>query len=164
MPRQALNKMTRKLLNRDVEIRCATTADLSGMTGLLCELFSIETDFTPDVRLQRQGLANLMKDQNANLLVAVVKSEIVGMCTLQQLVSTAEGGIVGIVEDLVITESYRGSGIGGMLLDRIEEIAQRKHMRRLQLLTDIENEDALHFYDKHGWEKLHLIAMRKKFS
>lgn len=164
MPKQAISKMTRKLLNRDVVIRTANTSDLGSMTGLLGELFSIEADFNPDVRRQRQGLANLMTDENATLLVAVDGKEIVGMCTLQRLISTAEGGTVGMVEDLVVAESHRGEGIGGMLLDRIEAIAQEQHMSRLQLLTDIGNESALHFYDEHGWEKLHLIAMRKHFG
>jgi len=86
------------------------------------------------------------------------------MCTLQPLTSTAEGGIVGIVEDLVITEAWRGKGVGAKLLDEIEKIAQEQQMSRLQLLTDMNNEEPLQFYDKHGWDRLHLVAMRKKFN
>lgn len=164
MPKKAIKNMTRKLLSREVTVRAATTADLGGMTKLLGELFTIEQDFTPDVRRQRLGLASLMASRETTLLVAVIKKEIVGMCTLQPLISTAEGGTVGIVEDLVVSESRRGQGIGALLLDAIEETAREQHLRRLQLLTDLDNEDALRFYSKHKWEKLHLIAMRKKFD
>lgn len=164
MPNKTIQLMRHKLINRDVSIRPATTADLGSMTSLLGELFSIEEDFTPDVRRQRQGLACLMASPKTTLLVAVTRKEIIGMCTLQPLTSTAEGGIVGIVEDLVITEAWRGKGVGAMLLDAIEKIAQEQQMSRLQLLTDMNNEEALQFYDKHGWDRLHLIAMRKKFD
>ncbi len=163
-----MTKTIRKIANRiqqgEITIRNATTADLGGMTSLLGELFSIESDFTPDVRRQRQGLASLMATKDATLLVAVEKKQIVGMCTLQPLISTAEGGTVGMVEDLVVSEKRRGRGIGAMLLTRIEEIARERQMSRLQLLTDLDNEQALEFYNKHQWERLNLIAMRRKFG
>ncbi len=164
MPHQTIRRMTRKFLNREVVIRTAVTADLGSMTSLLGELFSIEADFTPDVRRQRQGLATLMASNNTTLLVAAAKETIIGMCTLQPLVSTAEGGTVGIIEDLVVTKMWRGKGVGGLLLNSIEEVARRQNMSRLQLLTEVDNNRAMQFYGKHRWEKLHLIAMRKRFS
>lgn len=161
---KTIRKIADKLQKNEVTIRNATTADLGGMTTLLGELFTIEADFTPDVRRQRQGLASLMATADATLLVAVEKKKIVGMCTLQPLISTAEGGTVGMVEDLVVSEKSRGRGIGGKLIDRIEEIAKERQMSRLQLLTDLDNDQALEFYNKHQWERLNLIAMRRKFS
>ena len=161
---KGIRKIVGRLQNSEVTIRNATIADLLGMTTLLGELFTIESDFTPDVRRQREGLAQLMGSKDATLLVAVEKKKIVGMCTLQPLISTAEGGTVGMVEDLVVSEKWRGRGIGGMLLDRIEEIANAQQISRLQLLTDLDNEQALEFYNKHQWERLNLIGMRKKFS
>jgi len=156
--------MAGRLLNGEVTIRNAVRSDLAGMSSLLEELFTIETDFTPDVRRQRQGLARLMASEESTLLVAVDGKQIVGMCTLQPLISTAEGGTVGIVEDLVVAGKWRGRGIGARLLDRIEEIAQSRQMSRLQLLTDLDNAGALSFYQKHRWEKLKLIAMRRRFA
>lgn len=164
MNTKPIKKITRKLLGNDVVIRTATTTDLGSMTSLLNELFNIEKDFTPDVRRQRQGLACLMGRNEATLLVAVARNKIVGMCTLQPLISTAEGGTVGLVEDLVVSQKWRSKGVGGMLLGVIETTAREQSMSRLQLLTDMENIEAMHFYDKHHWEKLHLIGMRKKFS
>ncbi|OIQ03033.1 MAG: GNAT family N-acetyltransferase [Zetaproteobacteria bacterium CG06_land_8_20_14_3_00_59_53] len=160
--------MVHKLVGKKVRIRDACMDDLAGMTGLLGELFSIETDFTPDIRRQRLGLVSLMKSRTATLLVAVIgksgdSEKIVGMCTLQPLISTAEGGTVGIVEDLVVSHQWRGQGIGSMLLDAIEETARRQQMRRLQLLTDMANIPAMHFYDMHAWTRTSLINLRKLF-
>jgi len=163
MLRRSIQAMSSRLEGRKVIIRDAKRDDLVSMTGLLGELFQIEADFTPDVRRQRVGLASLMKSATATLLVAVAGDKIVGMCTLQPLISTAEGGTVGIVEDLVVSHAWRGQGIGSMLLDAIEDTARRQHMTRLQLLSDIDNIPALHFYKMHAWCKTGLINLRKLF-
>jgi len=95
------------------------------------------------------------------LLVAEDESEVIGMCSAQTLVSTAEGGIVAIVEDLVVKAPWRGKGIGQLLLKAIEKWG-RKHVLRFQLLCDRENKIALSFYQKNGWKLTQLICLRKK--
>ena len=70
---------------------------------LLGELFSIEADFSFDPEKQRRGLADLLgRGDEACLLVCEREGEVVGMCSVQALVSTAEGGKVGLVEDMVV--------------------------------------------------------------
>ena len=162
MVNSTLQKLRDKGIGKPVTIRKACTADLHTMTGLLSELFNIETDFVPNVRHQRQGLADLMNKPDATLLVAVTGSSIVGMCTLQPLISTAEGGKVGLVEDVVIAASYRKSGIGRKLLKEIEMIARAEGMSRLQLLSDRDNETASAFYEHLGWSTTNMTAYRKK--
>jgi len=161
---KTIRNIAGKFSTRGVKVRTAMVSDLSGMTGLLSELFSLESDFTPNIRKQRQGLGSLMESETATLLVAVTKDEIIGMCTLQPLISTAEGGTVGMVEDLVVTEQWRNKGIGAMLLEAIENIAKEQGMSRLQLLNDKSNETANRFYDNHEWSKTNMIARRKTFK
>jgi len=38
------------------------------------------------------------------------------MCSIQILISTAEGGKVALLEDLVVAENFRNMGIGTKLL------------------------------------------------
>jgi len=163
MANSILNKLKEKGIGKKVIIRKACTDDINAMTSLLSELFNIEADFTPNIRRQRQGLADLMDNRGATLLVAVAGSNIVGMCTLQPLLSTAEGGKVGVVEDLVVADSYRKSGVGRKLLKEIETTARAAGMSRLQLLSDRNNEVASTFYDRLGWATTSMIAYRKKF-
>jgi len=164
MSKYSLGTVKNKLFNSNVVIRPARTDDLSSMTSLLSELFTIETDFSPDIRRQRQGLADLMANAAASILVAVMDNRIVGMCSLQPLISTAEGGTVGMIEDLVVSAAFRRQGIGLALLKNIEQLAQQKNMHRLQLLTNRNNAAALSFYEKFGWHLTHMVAMRKKFG
>lgn len=158
-----MNRIREKISTHGVKVRKATTSDLSSLTNLLGLLFSIESDFTPNIRKQRQGLATLMQTDGATVLVAVFKGKTIGMCTLQPLISTAEGGLVGIVEDLVIAEEWRKKGVGSMLLHEIEAQATAQNMTRLQLLTDKDNDNALQFYKTQQWSRTNMVAMRKTF-
>ncbi len=163
MESKTMKKIGDKLSNIAIKIRRASTDDLSGLTKLLGQFFSMDPDFTPNIRKQRQGLASLMANNDATVLVAVIKGETIGMCTLQPLTSTAEGGVVGIVEDLVVDEKWREKGVGSLLLDAIEKVAVEQNMSRLQLLTAKGNRLTREFYMKHQWLETHMTVMRKTF-
>ncbi len=87
-------------------------------------------------------------------------SEVVGMVTVQLVVSTAEGGFSGLVEDLVVAARERGRGIGRLLLERAEGWARARGASRMQLLADRENARALHFYERAGWRGTRLLCLR----
>ena len=145
-----------------VTIRCANAGDIDTLVSLLQELFSIESDFACDPDKQRRGLELLLAGgQDCCIYVADYQGTAVGMCTLQRLVSTAEGGYVGLVEDLIIARSFRGRGIGRQLLSWIEIRAKTQGLTRLQLLADRTNQPALSFYRKEGWVTTDLVGLRK---
>jgi len=83
------------------------------------------------------------------------------MCTVQTLISTAEGGPVGLIEDVIVHRDYRGTGIGARLLFAAADWARIKGMSRLQLLADYDNRAALNFYASQRWETTRLICLRK---
>lgn len=144
-----------------VVVRQAGAGDLDGLSGLLQVLFALERDFTFDAAKARQGLRLLLAKEDALLLAAEAGGTVVGMCSVQTLISTAEGGPVGMVEDLVVAESWRGRGIGRLLLSEAENWAASRGLTRLQLLTDAGNRPTLDFYDRLGWAETHLVVRRK---
>ena len=117
----------------NVRIREATLADVGELIELLYELFSIESDFTFDKAKQYQGLQLMLQDgKNKRVWVAETDTRrVVGMCTLQILISTAEGGEVGLVEDVVVKKQFRCMGIGRLLLKEMEEWASEAKLLRL---------------------------------
>jgi ribosomal protein S18 acetylase RimI-like enzyme len=130
---------------------------------LLAELFTIEEDFQVDAAKQRVGLELLLNSDNGEIFVAQDNrtQQIVGMCSVQILISTAEGAKVGMVEDLIVTAAYRGQGIGQKLLQYLENWAQQQGLKRLQLLADKNNQPAVDFYARQDWQTTQLIALRK---
>jgi len=137
------------------------------MVGILGSLFSIEQDFAVDPTRQERGLRSLLEDPlRALVLVArpPLGGEPVGMVTLQGLLSTAEGGPVGMVEDLVIHPDWRGQGIGAALLAELQHQARLRGFTRLQLLADQENGPALGFYRHQGWARTRMVCLRRALT
>jgi len=57
------------------------------------------------------------------------------------------------VNDLVVTASVRGRGIGDALLRRAEELARKRGCFRMALVTAGWREDTHRFYGHHGWSE-----------
>lgn len=145
-------------------IRPATLSDTDSLVDLLRELFGIERDFEFDARKQERGLRRMAADASGErcILVAEREGKILGMCSAQVLISTAEGGPAAMVEDMVVFREYRGTGTGKALLDAIVSWAEASGITRLQLLADKDNETALAFYEHIGWRPTGLICLRRK--
>ena len=145
-----------------LHIRKAELADVEKLSSLLTELFSIEQDFEPDDAKQTAGLSMLIESpEQGIILIATYDNDIIGMVSLQILISTAQGSKVGLIEDMVISSKYRKMGIGKMLLNEMENWAKSNSLTRLQLLADTDNHPALKFYTKNNWQSTKLIALRK---
>ena len=129
---------------------------------LLEALFSIEADFLIDSDKQARGLALLITSHKDCVLIAELSGchKIVGMCSIQTLISTAEGGVVGLLEDLIVAADYRQQGIATKLLDAAISWSKLQGLKRLQLLADKNNALALAFYQKQGWQPTQLICLR----
>lgn len=145
-----------------VMIRVALPADLDGLVELLRMLFSIEADFAFDAARQRRGLAMLLVQESAVVLVAEDAGQIIGMCTGQLTISTAEGGFALLVEDVVVAQAWQGRGVGRKLLAALEQWAASRKLGRLQLLADRNNTAALEFYRKLDWQPTELICLRRR--
>ena len=84
----------------------------------------------------------------------------VGMVSAQLVVSTAQGATSAWVEDMVLDAAYRGHGIGKQLLQNALTWAKNKGATRAQLLVDVENIDAVSYYQHLNWEATQLQARR----
>lgn len=132
------------------------------MADLLNELFLIEDDFAVDVEKQSRGLKLLLDTPSAILLVAQSDERVVGMVSVQTLVSTAMGGYVGLIEDVVVCEAYRGRGIGKTLIEALIAASEQQGLKRLSLGADHRNLSAIGFYQKQGFATSHMGLMYRK--
>lgn len=147
-----------------LKIRPAQRDDLEAMVSLLLELFALEEDFSPNPARQRRGLSRLLDGcgKHRCILVAEIDGRVIAMATVQILISTAEGGPVGLVEDVVVRKDSRGRGIGRRLMEAVGSWGAERGLTRLQLLADRNNAKALEFYGKIGWQPTQLVCLRKK--
>ncbi len=145
----------------EVVIEPATFEDLDELSILLGELFSEESDFRPDKERQLLGLRLIFEQPNRGR-VFVLRSDrtIVGMINLLFTISTAEGGFVILLEDLVIHKAFQGKGYGSKLLQHAIDFAKQKNFLRITLLTDRPELRSQHFFKRHGFTESSMMPMR----
>ncbi len=149
-----------------INIRHAKQEDVPQLVEFLKALFAIETDFEFDRHKQSQGLKRLLENDQACILVAESgdNQTLCGLCSIQILLSTAEGGPVGLLEDLFVDMAFRNQGIGSKLLAEAIAWSERQGLTRLQLLADKLNLPALSFYEKQGWQSTQLVCLKKSLA
>jgi len=140
----------------------ATIEDLPALTELVMELFAISGDFTPDRATQERGL-QLVLEQPSRGRIFVIRNRdrIFGMVNLLFTISTARGGFVILMEDVVIHPQHRGQGYGSMLLKYVIDFAKQKQFKRITLLTDRISAESQTFFQKNGFDYSNMIPMRR---
>ena len=142
-------------------IEPATLEDLPLLAELLMDLFAQESDFRPDYNSQIRGLRLILEQPSrGRILVLRSATQIIGMINLLFTISTAEGGFVILLEDLIIHRDFRGQGFGGELLKHAIEYAKQKDFLRITLLTERASEESLVFFEKHGFQRSAMVPMR----
>ena len=151
-------------MGNSIVVRPGRIADIPELIELLDDLFSIEEDFRFDQAKQEDGLRMILESDPDEkvLLVAELEKKIIGMCSAQALISTAEGAKSAMVEDMIVKDGFRGAGIGNLIMNEIISWAKNNNIARLQLLADKNNSKAKSFYKKNDWESTRLICLRRK--
>ncbi len=144
-----------------LEITRAVAEDIPELCLLLEQLFTQEGEFEPDHLAQERGLAAVINSQEiGDILVARHSGEVIGMVNILYTISTALGGRVGILEDMVVLPNWRGSGVGSKLLGHAIESARNSGCKRITLLTDSDNDGAQRFYQRHGFSRSSMVVFR----
>ncbi|MFS4454884.1 N-acetyltransferase family protein [Maribacter sp. 2304DJ31-5] len=146
----------------DFVIRKALPKDMPRVLQLVQELASFEKE--PDAvevtveDLVRDGFG---ADSLFQCFVGEYKDEIVGMALVYPRYSTWKGPVIHL-EDLIVTQKMRGSGLGTALLDRVVTYANTLGVKRICWEVLDWNDPAISFYESKGanvmrdWDVVHL--------
>ena len=149
----------------ELRIEPATLEDLPLMAELLADLFAHEPDFHPDQAKQLRGLRLILEKPNRGRIFVLRNSDrIIAMVNLLFTISTAEGGFVIVLEDLVVHADHRGQGHGSKLLQYAIDFAKQKHFLRISLLTDRVEGRVPDFWRKHGFVESGMVTMRLRLE
>ncbi len=132
-----------------VIIRPAVVTDCPALMGLVRELAIFERE--PDaVTVTQQHFEESGFGNNPVwwAIVAETEEKVVGFALYYIRYSTWKGQRM-YLEDLIVTEEYRGRGIGKMLLDELIEIAKQKGFSGMLWQVLEWNEPAIKFYEKY---------------
>lgn len=151
----------------DCIIRPAVPSDCAAMMDLVRELAHYEK--APDevtVTMEEFIDAGFGTQPTWGAFVAEHNDKIIGISLYYIRYSTWKGRRL-YLEDLIVTEQYRGKGIGKRLLDRTIEYAKEKKYSGMMWQVLDWNEPAIRFYEKYqadfdsGWVNVNLSLDRE---
>lgn len=146
----------------NVVIEFAGAADIPAMADLLHELFTLESDFVPEREKQLAGLGLILDNPSlGRLFVLRIDGRVAGMANALITVSTAQGAPVLLLEDVIVSQAFRGGGHGRALVAHVLDWARGQGMGRVTLLADQDNAPALAFYERLGFAPSAMKVLRK---
>lgn len=83
--------------------------------------------------------------------VATVYNRVIGFVTLYYFEAFHYFGKAAIIQELVVTEEFRGRGVGKALVEFVKEKVSEKHCHGLEVATDLWQSGAKSFYEKCGF-------------
>ena len=91
-----------------------------------------------------------------------ISGKVAGMANALITISTAEGGRVLLLEDVIVYREHRGRGFGRRLVEHVLDWAHGQGMTRVTLLADRENQPALDFYRRLGFETFAYVGVAQE--
>ncbi len=144
-----------------LELAHATLEDIPQLCELLALLFGQEAEFVPDRTKQAAGLRMIITHPEVGrILILRERGAVIAMANLLFTVSTALGGRVALLEDVIVHPTHRSGGVGSQLVQAAVEFARAEDCLRITLLTDRDNDAAQRFYRRHGFEPSSMLPMR----
>ena len=143
-------------------IRNAKKSDMPQVLALIKELAVFEKE--PDaveVTISDLEIDGFSKNPSFHCFVAEVHGKIEGMALVYNRYSTWKGKALHL-EDLIVSDVMRGSGIGSALLDEVVKYGHHLGVKRITWEVLDWNEPAIVFYEKKGanimrdWNVVHL--------
>jgi len=131
-------------------IRLAKPEDMKAVLDLIKELATFEQEpeavIVTENDLQRDGFS---AQPLFTCFVAEIESKIVGIALFYYRYSTWKGKTIHL-EDLIVTEKYRGQNIGNLLYKKVLEQAYNEGVKRVEWAVLDWNKTAIDFYEKSG--------------
>lgn len=131
----------------DVIIRKAIEQDITAIHYLVRELAEYEKGLH-NVTTTPETYLSDFRHRVFDALVAEKNEKVVGMAIYYLVFSTWRGRMM-YLEDFVVQESERGSGIGAMLFDAFLQEAKRQNVALVKWQVLKWNEPAINFYKKY---------------
>lgn len=134
----------------NVQIRKGIESDLEGVLALIKEL-AVYEKAPQEVTI---SLAQLREDgfgtrRLFEFIIAEFDGRVVGMAFYYFRYSTWKGKFL-YLEDFVVSEAFRGKGIGAQLFDSVMQVSLSEACVGMTWQVLDWNEPALHFYKKYG--------------
>ena len=132
-----------------LQTRIASSDEAGVLTAVVLRLLR---ELSPSAAaLDEATIAERLRDDRVRVVLGFLDEKLVGMATLTMLV-TLPDGLVGRVEDVIVSETARGHGAGKELMLALHEEARRLGVGYLELTSRPSREAANALYRSLGYD------------
>ncbi|MBN2099632.1 MAG: GNAT family N-acetyltransferase [Dehalococcoidia bacterium] len=144
-------------MTKEPRIRLAEERDVPRIVELYRELTisdsAVEHTRNPSSADYQLVFAEIRSDPRQKLFVAEVQGEVAGTIVLVVVPNLSHNGTPwAFLENLVVTEKYRGKGLGRMLLEHAVGLARKSGCHMVELCSDLRRKEAHRLYKSMGFE------------
>jgi GNAT superfamily N-acetyltransferase len=137
-------------MKEKIKIKVGVKEDLPNILNLIKELADYEkAPAEVEVTISEMEDWGFGPNKLFDFFVAEKNGAIVGLALYYYKYSTWKGKCL-FLEDIIVTEKMRGTGIGQLLFGKIIEVAKKEKVRRLEWQVLNWNEPAIKFYKKYN--------------
>lgn len=113
--------------------------------------------FEPPFRFSQRAMRQFAEARNALTVVAEdeAANEIAGFCIAH--VERARRGLVAYVVTLDVALEHRRRGLASGMIGNIEQLATEAGCSIVELHVSVENQGAIAFYEREGYERSHMV-------
>lgn len=136
--------------NLNIIIRDAQEQDMEAVHRLITELAIYEKAEDQMVNsVQQLKMDGFGSRKLFDCIVAQQHDDIVGFALFYTSYSTWKGACL-YLEDFLVTENFRGRGVGKLLFEQVFQIAKNRNVGRFEWQVLDWNEPAINFYKKYN--------------
>ena len=146
-----------------MNIRKANLGDLDAICALNNQLFKLEKEKYDPTLVEGWPISNEGREyftdliNNHYVIVAIQDNNVVGYLAG----SIEEKGSYeliqyGEINNMLVSHSCRGMGIGKQLIDNFKEHCKKHDIHNIKVVASYKNKDAINFYHKNGFEDFNL--------
>ena len=149
----------------EIKVRIAKISDLEAIMDLSQGLFEFEREFGKTFNMNwshsddgKKFFASRIEGEGGLTLVAEKDTKIVGyLCSHTATYSYRSINPITEIENLYVDEAVRYNGIGKVLMKELKRILKERNVKRLKLGVLAQNEQAIKFYKKLGFDEFESI-------
>ncbi len=138
----------------NIRIIEATESDLPAIVALLSELVdTVDNREGLDTAVVTENVSTLLHSPACYLLVAKDGSDVVGCISFAVRRTALHDGLSGLIDEMVVLRSSRGSGVGRQLVQAAVETCRHLGCIELEVSTEKTNRAARRFYRQCGFKE-----------
>lgn len=146
----------------DVAVRVVADDEADDLAGPLIQLLG-ELSPLAAADLDPETVASRIRDDRVRVLIGTSGDRVVATATLTLLVTLTDG-LVGRVEDVVVSAATRGAGLGRRIMRALHEEARLAGVTHLDLTSRSSREAANALYQSLGYERRDTNVYRLRLS